>query len=123
MRHVVGSLGVLVALAASTGCSAPPRPKTQSAHDVFGAMERELSHTVAKNADVFGVMDKELSHAIGTTTLSNATLLTDLSATSILLTSMPLPESRMSLAEYEPALQTWGATTQRDLNEVPDTRE
>jgi len=52
-------------------------------------------------ADVFGAMDAELANAISTTTLTSE--------------QMPLPESRMPVAQWEddeaPAkpIQTWGA--------------
>lgn len=58
-----------------------------------------LSHRV-KSPDVFQTMDAELSHAIGTTTVTSE--------------QMPLPESRMPLAQWEEdedfatPLQTWG---------------
>lgn len=120
MRQVVGSFGVLLALAALTGCAGSQKPRTQSANeafattrtaetnDVFAAMNAELSHTIGK--DTIDEMDDALSHTIGTTMLTSATLVSS-RAPSEASTPMQLPESRMSLAEVEPPpVQTWGSS-------------
>jgi hypothetical protein len=132
MKQVVGSFGVLLALAALTGCAGSQRPKMQSANefstartdstqpnDVFAAMNAELSHTIVK--DAIDEMDDALSHTIGTTMLTSATLVSN---PGLLATPMQLPDSRMSAAEVEPpAAQTWGSSTPPEPSDLPDSRE
>ncbi len=111
MRFLVGTLAIATAAMALGGCAS--RPKAQGPNDVLAVMDKELSHTVVNN-DALDVMSDELSHAIGTTSLTSETL----------LTPMPLPEERMSLAEAaKPAPVTWGGSSQVDLSEIPDSRE
>jgi hypothetical protein len=125
MRHIVGSVGVLVAVAFLGGCSPSQRARTQAPNDVFGVMDKELSHSLIGKADAFDAMDTELAHAIGTTSLTSDAV----------LGPMPLPESRMSLAQELRATQTWGVSeeppaveaqavvSENDANEIPNTRE
>jgi hypothetical protein len=132
MRDIVGiagSMTVLLAVAFLGGCSPSQRVKTQTPSDVFGVMDKELSHSLVGKADAFDAMDTELAHAIGTTSLTSETL------PSAELAPMPLPESRMSLAEELKATQTWGAgeeplaseaptmVSEIDPSEIPSTRE
>lgn len=118
MRILVASFGALLALAASTGCSAQKR--VASSHDVFEAMNEELSHTIAQ-ADPFDAMSDELSRAIGTTALTSETLVSE----DILAAPMPLPETRMSLSEIDrPVLKTWGVPDEAyALEAMLETRE
>ncbi|MBX3206606.1 MAG: hypothetical protein KF764_16150 [Labilithrix sp.] len=124
MRHILGTVGVLVALAFLGGCASQPT-RARAPADVFGAMNAELSRSLTKG-DAFDAMNDELAHAIGTTTLASA----------VVLGPMPLPESRLSLAAETRALQTWGVA-EAELEEpaeselvsgidpggIPDTRE
>jgi hypothetical protein len=92
MRHVAGLSAVLVSLALLSGCSGS-RAKTPD--EVFSAMNKELAQTLDEPA-------------VGTATLTSETIVVAPVAPAA-LPEMPLPESRMSLAELtEPAGQTWG---------------
>lgn len=112
---LIGSVGLLIALAALTGCS----PQAKGPNDVFAAMNAELAHTIPPASDSIAEMDDALSHTIGTTMLTSATLV---ASPSILQSPMPLPESRMPLSEDAPAaVQTWGASA--EAGERPSDRE
>src|SRR5262249_11992402 len=113
MKLCLGA-ALLASLAALTGCSSSPRAKAPT--DVFSAMNSELSKTLPKSADE---VDEELSRSFGTTLLTSATLVR---IDTILNTPIPLPESRMSLAEADaPIPQTGGESVAPA--DIPDTRE
>ncbi len=112
---LLSSLGVLLALAAMTGC-AGSQQATHAPNDVFAAMNQELSHTIGGN-DVIEDMDDALSHSMGTTMLTSATLV---AAPAILSRPMELPDSRMSLAAIAPS--TWGGASE-SVSEIPDGRD
>jgi hypothetical protein len=117
-----------VVLAALTGCSSKQN-KTQNPNDVVAAMNAELAHTIdpAQNKHdpyaLMQVLEMDSAEAVGITTTTSTTLPGPTSP-DILATPMPLPDSRMSLAQAddEAAPQTWGATPDIDLSELPDTR-
>jgi hypothetical protein len=110
MRHLVG-LGLVTLAAMLAGC-AGARTQVQAPSDVFAVMDKELAQTLT-NGDSLDAMNDELSHAIGTTSLTSE----------VMLGPMPLPESRMSLAEEaKPAIQTWGIA-KVEVAEIPATRD
>jgi hypothetical protein len=131
MKHIVGTMGLLLVGSFLGGCSSQSA-QAKTPTDVVGRLKTELSHSLAQ-VDTFDAMNDELAHAIGTTTLTSETV----------VAPMPLPESRMSLAAgTKPAVQTWGVSELvsidagedeavlsemtagiPDLDDVPNTRE
>lgn len=95
----MGTFGLVLALAALTGCSGSQSLQPQSANDVFTAMSAELSHAMVRT-DPIDEMDDALSHTIGETRITSATLV-----------AAPIPAAKVEAPTVEvAALQTWGSS-------------